>query len=43
MTFQKLQTCWYYYLSLEDDLAETSRYIEPAGQEKHILLSFIKL
>lgn len=43
MTFQELQTCWYYYLSFKDDLAETSRYIEPAGQEKTYSFEFYKI
>lgn len=43
MTAQKLDGIWYYYLSLEQDLANTSRYIEPAGQENAYSFEFAKL
>ena len=33
MTKDELLGIWNYYLSLENDLANTSRYIEPMGQE----------
>lgn len=34
---------WNYYLSLESDLANTSRYIEPTGQENVHSFEFAKL
>lgn len=43
MTSQELNGIWYYFLSLEEDLANTSRYIEPAGQENVHSYEFAKL
>lgn len=43
MTENELMSIWNYYLSLEDDLAATSRYIEPAGQENTFSFEFSKL
>ena len=34
---------WNYYLSLEDDLKNTSRYVEPSGQENVYSFEFAKL
>lgn len=34
---------WNYYLSLEKDLDDTSRYIEPKGQENVFSFEFAKL
>lgn len=38
-----LNSIWNYYLSLERDLDDTSRYIEPRGQEKVHSFEFAKL
>lgn len=43
MTIQELDGIWNYYLSLESDLANTSRYIEPLGQEDVHSFEFSKL
>ena len=43
MTEAELNGIWNYYLSLENDLAETPRYIEPAGQENVHSFEFAKL
>lgn len=43
MTKQDLNGIWNYYLSLESDLANTSRYIEPSGQENVHSFEFAKL
>lgn len=43
MTTQELTGIWNYYLSLESDIANTSRYIEPAGQEHVYSFEFAKL
>lgn len=39
----ELQNMWYYYLELEKDLAESSRYIEPVGQENVYSFEFRKI
>ncbi len=38
-----LNGIWDYYISLEDDLSNTSRYIEPRGQEYVYSFEFAKL
>lgn len=43
MTQTELENIWNYYLSLENDLANTSRYIEPEGQENVYSYEFAKL
>lgn len=43
MTSQELNDIWNYYLSLEQDISNTSRYIEPAGQEDVHSFEFAKL
>lgn len=43
MTKQELDGIWNYYLSLESDLANTSRYIEPLCQENVHSFEFAKL
>lgn len=43
MTKQELTGIWNYYLSLESDLSNTSRYIEPSGQENVHSFEFAKL
>lgn len=43
MKIQELYNIWNYYLSLETDLANTSRYIEPLGQEDVHSFEFAKL
>lgn len=43
MTEQEFCGIWNYYLSIENDLANTSRYIEPAGQEDVHSFEFAKI
>lgn len=43
MTEKELVGIWNYYLSIERDLANTSRYIEPEGQENVHSFEFAKL
>lgn len=43
MTQTELDSIWYYFLSLEDDLSATSRFIEPSGQENTFSFEFLKL
>ena len=43
ITKEKLQGIWYYYLSLENDLENTSRYVEPSGQENVYSFEFAKI
>lgn len=43
MTAQEFYGIWNYYLSIESDLANTSRYIEPAGQEDVHSFEFAKI
>lgn len=40
---KEFQSIWNYYLALENDLAATSRYIEPAGQEDVHSFEFAKI
>lgn len=43
MTKKELNGMWNYYLSIERDLSNTSRYIEPEGQENVHSFEFAKL
>lgn len=43
MTQTEIENIWNYYLSLEKDLSNTSRYIEPSGQENVYSYEFAKL
>ena len=43
MTEKELHNMWYYYLDLEKDLSDSSRYIEPDGQEKVYSFEFRKI
>lgn len=43
MTQKELSGIWNYYLSLEKDIENTSRYIEPSGQENVHSFEFAKL
>ena len=43
MKKEELDGIWNYYLSLESDLSNTSRYIEPLGQEEVHSFEFAKL
>ncbi len=43
MTYWELATSWNYFLSIERDLYETSRYIEPEDQEKTYSFEFYKI
>lgn len=43
MTKEELNGIWNYYLTLETDLNNTSRYIEPAGQEEVHSFEFAKI
>ena len=43
MTQQTLNEIWNYYLTLEADLSNTSRYIEPYGQENVHSFEFAKI
>ena len=43
MEKQELIDCWNYFLSLEKDLDNTSRYIEPKGQENVHSFEFAKI
>ena len=43
MTQTEIEHIWNYYLSLENDLSNTSRYIEPSGQENVYSFEFSKL
>lgn len=43
MTQSELTNTWNYFLSLENDIAATSRYIEPNGQENVFSFEFSKL
>ena len=43
MEKQELINCWNYFLSLESDLDNTSRYIEPMGQENVHSFEFAKI
>lgn len=43
MDKQKLSSIWRYYLMLEKDFDNTSRYVEPRGQENTYSFEFAKL
>ena len=43
MDYNILYNSWNYYLSIERDLANTSQYVEPHGQENVYSLEFAKL
>lgn len=43
MTQEKLNGIWNYYLSLEKDMSNTSRYVEPSGQENVFSFEFAKI
>lgn len=43
MTEKELNNIWNYFLALEKDLDNTSRYIEPSGQENVFSFEFAKL
>lgn len=38
-----VKSIWYYYLALESDLKETSRYVEPVDQDKVYSIEFYKI
>ena len=39
----EVQNMWYYFLDLEKELADSSRYIEPEGQENVYSFEFRKI
>lgn len=43
MTENELNTIWEYYLIIEEDLANTARFVEPAGQENVYSFEFEKI
>ena len=43
LTKKELDGMWNYFLSIEQDLANTGRYIEPSGQENVYSFEFAKL
>lgn len=43
LEFQDIENIWYYYLTLESDMIETSQYIEPNGQENTYSFAFYKI
>lgn len=43
LTKDALFNYWNYYLSLEDDIARTSNYVEPKGQENVYSIEFAKI
>lgn len=43
MNDTELQNMWYYFLDLEKELADSSRYIEPEGQEDVYSFEFRKI
>ena len=43
LTKEQLNGIWNYYLSLERDMANTSQYIEPMGQEDVHSFEFAKI
>ena len=43
MTTQTINEIWNYYLTLEGDIANTSRFIEPSGQENVHSFEFAKI
>lgn len=42
-TYQDLENIWQYFLTIEDDLSNTSRYLEPTGQENAFSFEFYKI
>ncbi len=38
-----IENCWYYFLSLENDLEKASQYVEPRGQENVYSIEFYKI
>ena len=40
---EEINNMWRYYLSLEDDISNTSRFVEPIGQEDVFSLEFAKI
>ena len=43
LTIERLHNLWDYYLLIENDMAQTSQYVEPVGQEKVYSLEFAKI
>ena len=43
MGFMELENIWYYFLALEQDLSNTSRYIEPYKQDETHSFEFYKI
>ncbi len=43
MNHNELENMWYYFLDLEKELADSSRYIEPDGQENVYSFEFRKI
>lgn len=43
MEEKQLDNMWYYFLSLEQDLSNTSRFVEPQGQEDVYSFEFAKI
>jgi len=43
LTQEQLNGIWNYYLSLEKDMSNTSRYVEPSGQENVYSFEFAKI
>ena len=43
MTTQTINEIWNYYLTLEGDITNTSRFIEPSGQENVHSFEFAKI
>ena len=39
----EIKNCWYYYLSLENDLARTAQFVEPHSQESVYSFEFYKI
>ena len=43
LTNESFNGIWNYFLSIEQDLADTSRYVEPRGQEDVRSFEFAKI
>ena len=43
MDEKQLKNMWNYFLSLEQDLSNTSRFVEPQGQENVYSFEFAKI
>ena len=43
LTKKDFYNYWYYFLSLEDDIASTSKYVEPSGQENVFSIEYSKI